>query len=86
MLSSTARDGPLSNREGPSRVMAKNSPMGRANRSFSSFSVRVASVSRSLPPRVLSRPGVAGARTAATTPITVHTTSTTQRQRTSARA
>ncbi len=81
-----SRDGPASNREGPSSVTAKNSPMGRAKRSFSSFSVREASVSLALPPRMLRRPGVAGARTAATAPITAQTTRTAQRQRTSARA
>ena len=48
--------------------------------------MREASVSRSLPPRMFRSPGVAGARTAATTPITAHTTRTAQRQRTSTRA
>ena len=76
----------LSNGAGAWRVIAKNSPIGRLKRAVSRSSVREASVSRALPPRMLSRDGVAGARTAATAPITAHTTSTTQRQRTSARA
>jgi len=60
--------------------------MGRLKRLVRRSSVREASVGRSLPPRMLSRAGVAGARTAATAPTATQTTSTTQRQRTSARA
>ena len=69
-----------------SRVTAKNSPIGRLKRELRRSSVRDASVSRSLPPRMLSNPGVAGARTTATAPIIAHTIRTTHRRRTSARA
>ena len=69
-----------------SRVTAKNSPIGRLKRVLSRSSVRGGLGLPCASAPDVEKPGVAGARTAATAPITAQTTSTDQRQRTSARA